>query len=211
MQDIRIDHVLGASSSCHCKEVQNLNIDAKDNSLLKPEVNQKNSIDNQESIGVRSPVKSNFSEETQACKITQSFYCSICEINCGSDINYQNHCLGKRHIKRADLITNENFGLSDHLRDIFCIFSLIIYLATLETRTETIAVSKQFFCEICQIECNSKTTLDAHFKSQKHAKKVANKPIASNIQDFEFLPEIQSRNTDNYYDDNEVNKILKLS
>lgn len=85
------------------------------------------------------------------------FYCEPCGTYMNSKIVYDQHLLGKQHLKKSGQ------------------FSSVLPLASNsnETNRNSIEQPKNFTCDLCSVSTGSKDQLDLHFKGKKHMTKLA--------------------------------------
>lgn len=122
-------------------------------------------------------------KETKAYVVAQPQYCQICSILCSSQEDFEIHCKGKNHRKKAQIqdfynlkpegiqmVMPNNENSNQMKRKAAEINS------TKKKRKvigcEGMSIESKIRCDICNIEVNSQTVYASHLAGSKHAAKV---------------------------------------
>ncbi|KAJ4961723.1 hypothetical protein NE237_021633 [Protea cynaroides] len=114
--------------------------------------------------------------------------CTICNIECNSQVVFNSHLAGKRHAIQASLRSNGMQPLVAANPNSLG-WSKPIVNGTWRKHAKKTKIVQSVWCGICKIDCNSKDVLDKHKLGKKHkknlekleeSKKEASAPAAKN-------------------------------
>lgn len=131
-------------------------------------------------------------------KVVRSAYCEVCKVDCNGPSVFEQHILGKKHLKNLKtclLSSNTDSSLPGPTVVIPLIGpqenpskskarkkgveSITEDLETKRRRVVECGVSNESIrlCRICNVVCNSDTVYNDHLAGQKHAAKAAKTPV----------------------------------
>lgn len=83
-------------------------------------------------------------------KITETFQCDVCSVDCNNKSGYEEHILGKKHCKKMNMP---------------------------EAKAENKEITATFRCDACSVNCDTKIDYESHMLGKKHAKKATSNTI----------------------------------
>ena len=95
-------------------------------------------------------------------KPVSTWLCSICDANCTSQSDLENHLRGRRHQKKIEAFQGEGKGSEPRLHE--------KKMPQLADNNQT-PVSR-WMCSICSANCKSQSDLSSHLRSRRHQQNI---------------------------------------
>jgi len=160
-ESVKSDSVTKACNTCEV----NFNSESQYQAHLSGQKHQRKLEENANGVTAESKMKTSDDENDSASnkktkreiKPVQQIPCTVCNDNFNSTAQYEAHCAGQKHKKKAQAST-----------------AGVTMSAPIQTA--------RFRCETCNITVNSSQQMDAHFAGDKHKAKVTNKEEAGNME-----------------------------
>ena len=98
----------------------------------------------------------------------QKFYCQLCAASCPNEYSLQQHMSGKKHKEQEDMVSKRSGGVSNNNTN--------HNAANRPPQHHRREHPTEFYCQICQVSCQSERDYRQHLNGAQHKKIVAGGP-----------------------------------